>query len=112
MKKNKKQNKFFIKHFDDYHEISSKTHKYLELGCFFVDEYGYCRYFGLFYKGKRPSLSKIMNSLKRKVCIKDKETNTCHYYTGEDVGLTFEDLLYEVKESLKQQANDPYPYND
>ncbi len=114
MNKNNNKNTFYIRHFDDYHEIVSKTHKYLELGCFFIEEYGYCRYFGLFFKGKKPSLSRVMNSLKKKVTIKnEKENSYCsHYFSGKDVGHTYEELIHEVKESLKIQEEQPYAYDD
>jgi len=61
-----------IKDFDDYHEITENTPagwKSVELGCFPVMKYGYCRYFGLFYKGRKPSVAKIMGILLQRVYI-------------------------------------------
>jgi len=112
MKKKNKSN-FYIKHFDDYHSITSKTYNYQELGCFPTkDGYGYCRYFGLFFKGRRPSFDKIMQSLLKKVSLDTESEKETHYRTGEEIGLTLEDLEYEVKESLKEEAYEPYVYDN
>jgi hypothetical protein len=61
--------KFYIKSFDDYHDIihPPKGWKSIELGCLPQEGYSYWRYFGLFYKGRKPSLDKIWNNLKNKV---------------------------------------------
>ena len=107
------KNKFYIRHFDDYHDITSKTYKYMELGCFPTKEdYGYNRYFGLFYNGRKPSLSKVLKSLKRKVELDTCNHKEIHYRTGEEIGITEQELEKEVKDALKQDANEPYIYDD
>jgi len=99
--------KWKIQDFDDYHSIldrrtdkngNDKPGHAIELGCFPHPEYGYNRYFGLFYAGRRPSLKKIMNSLKKKVDLEYSE----HYRTGEETTITEKELEHEVKESLRQ----------
>lgn len=97
---------FSIRHFNDYHEIYSNTLNTIELGCFPVEEYGYCRYFGLFYKGRKPSLKKVMASIKKKVDFGE----VAHYRTGHDIGITLSDLEYEVKEALKSKPTTPKDY--
>lgn len=93
-----KKTPFKIKHFDDYHEIRSETCKSIELGCFPVEDYGYCRYFGLFYKGTKPSLDQVMASLKKKVSFGE----FYHYRGGEhDIGITLKDLEKEVRSALR-----------
>lgn len=100
--------KFFIKNFADYHKIRSSTHKYIELGCFPSKEgWGYNRYFGLFFKGRKPALNKVLKSLKRKV---DFDTEIKHYRTGLDIGITEQELENEVKESLAGEPNGPDIY--
>ena len=53
-----------------------------------------------------------MQSLLKKVSLDTESEKETHYRTGEEIGLTLEDLEYEVKESLKEQAYEPYVYND
>lgn len=89
---------FKIKHFDDYHSIYSDTYKTVELGCFPVEEFGYSRYFGLFYKGRKPSLKKILSSLKKKVCYESIN----HYITEYYIGITLEELEEEVRLAIKK----------
>lgn len=104
---------FFIKHFDDYHSITSKTMNYQELGCFPTkDDYGYNRYFGLFFTGQRPSFKRIMNSLKRKISLDTENHKEIHYRTGREIGITEKDLIREIKESLSHDAEEPYCYDD
>lgn len=61
---------FYVEHFADYHEIEG-THGYtaIELGCFPTENQQYNRYFGLFYKGRRPSLKVILEVLEGMVRI-------------------------------------------
>lgn len=95
------KNRFYIKSFDDYHEIESKTYNTIEFGCFpDKNHLSYNRYFGLFYKGKIPNFSKIINNLKNKIEF-DKEI--IHYYTGENIGITLKQLEQEIKEVLKNR---------
>ncbi len=109
----KKKNNFKIKHFDDYHEIFSKTYKYLELGCFpAIEDYGYNRYFGLFFKGRKPSLDKVMRSLIKKVSLNTETKKNVHYRTLEEIGITLKELKQEVKEALKIEAEEPYVWDD
>lgn len=65
--------KFSIRHFDDYHEIvPAKGGKAIELGCFPPDRgYYYCRYFGLFYKGRKPTVKQVLDRLYPKIHLGD-----------------------------------------
>ena len=92
MKKN-----WMVKHFDDYHEIQSDSYNVIELGCFPGAEYGYCRYFGLFYSGKRPSLPVIIESVLSKVTLGEFR----HYRTGEDIGYEEETVIKKIKDAMK-----------
>ena len=85
-----------IRHFRDYHEIQSKTYKTLELGCFPTKGYGYFRYYGLFWKGRVPSIDKILQSLNKKVMF------------GTFV-FTKDNLKQEIKTALKFQNNNLCP---
>jgi hypothetical protein len=87
---------FTIRAFDDYHEIHSETQKTIELGCFPEKGRGYCRYFGLFYKGRKPSVSAVIQRLKRRIDFGD----ISHYRTGTDISITKEELEAEVKGAL------------
>jgi len=102
-----KSSSWRIQSFPDYHDIldrrtdkdgNDKPGHAIELGCFPARHAGCNVYFGLFYTGRRPSIKKIMNSLKRKVDLEESS----HYFTGEDTTITLEVLEYEVKESLRQ----------
>lgn len=107
------KNKWYIKHFDDYHSIRSKSYKYQELGCFPTKEdFGYNRYFGLFFKGKRPTLKKILKSLSRKVQFDNDEYQSIHYRTGKDIGITKDDFIYEISEAIKHDPNQPDDHDD
>lgn len=76
MKKQKNVLVYYIAHFGDYHDIDSDDFKTLELGCFMPKgNYQYCRYFGLFYKGKRPSLKTIFEEMKKKVYMGSYSVN-------------------------------------
>lgn len=100
-----KKRTWMIRHFDDYHDIIYRDKRYdtgekyntLELGCYPVKDYGYNRYFGLFYKGRKPSLKRVYASMLRKVEFGE---NYNHYPDG-DVVMTKEDLLYELKQVWK-----------
>ncbi len=95
--KHKKKN-FYIKHFDDYHEIESETHNCMELGCYPTkDGYGYNRYFGLFWRGKRPGIKSILQSILKKVEFGE----SIHYRTGEDVGFSKDQIISEVREAYR-----------
>lgn len=87
---------WYVEHFDDYHEIESKTHKTLELGCFPVEDYSYRRYFGLFYKGRRPAFDKVFKSVLKKAFTDYK----VHGYSGKDITCSPEELEQEVKEHM------------
>lgn len=99
MKKKTKKSIFKIQHFEDYHEIRdyAKNYKSMELGCFPVEDHGYCRYFGLFYKGKLPSLERIIKSIKKKINFSPIN----HYATGEDISINLPTVIEEIKQSLK-----------
>ena len=86
--------KWYIRHFGDYHEIESPTMKTLELGCFVPkgDPHGCCRYFGLFYKGKRPPRREVIARLLTRV----EHGPTFHYYTGDEITSTEEQIRSEV----------------
>lgn len=88
--------KWYIKHFRDYHEIQSETFKTIELGCFPTPHHGYTRYFGLFYKGRKPSVKNVYNRMLKKVAFGVRQ----HHRTGQEIGIFKEDLLEEVKESM------------
>ena len=81
-----------IKHFDDYHEIESKTNKTLELGCFVPKGWGYARYFGLFYKGKRPKRREVMSRLLKRVEL----GQVLHERTQENITMTEKEVKQEV----------------
>lgn len=90
-------NKFSIRHFDDYHEIQSETQNAIELGCFPVPNYGYCRYFGLFYTGRRPTITKVLPLVLKKVCLGHYH----HYRTDEEIGTNRKEVEREVRRALK-----------
>lgn len=93
------KNTFYIRVFSDYHEIQdTEKFKSIELGCF-PSKGGWCRnYFGLFYKGRKPKLERIRNSLCRKI---DFDKNFCHGYTGENISVTKEMVFRKVQNALK-----------
>lgn len=93
----KKTNQWFVKHFNDYHDIQSETYKTLELGCFPVKDYGYCRYFGLFYKGKMPSIDKVLERVWRYV----EKGEVRHYYTGQDISFDKNQVRNEIYDAIK-----------
>lgn len=89
---------YYIKHFSDYHEIQDDEYKCVELGCFPPKRsYDFCRYYGLFYKGRRPSFKTIFPKMKKLVHI----GYFCHYRTGDDIGITEKELKSELKKVLK-----------
>jgi hypothetical protein len=92
--------KFTIKHFDDYHEIQSETQNCIELGCFPPKrtDYGYFRYFGLFYKGRKPSFNAVMEKMRRLVYVGQYQ----HHRTGDEIGITAKDLENEVKHHMSR----------
>lgn len=90
MKKN-----WMVKHFEDYHEIESDTHNVIELGCFPVADYCHCRYFGLFYKGRRPSLPLVVKDVLSKIKLGE------FYIHGEDFGYDEDTLIKEIKDAMK-----------
>lgn len=92
----KTNTRFLVRHFNDYSEIWSNTYKTVELGYFPVSEYGCCRYFGLFYKGKKPSLLEVMKRINKKVVVGD----FIHYRTKENIGISPVELREEVKRAL------------
>ena len=84
-----------IQHFDDYHSITQYEGEYkvIELGCFPVKEnYGYDRYFGLFYKGKKPKFEDVFAAMKKKVKFNLPSINW---------PLTENDLSIEIKKAIK-----------
>lgn len=57
-----------VKHFADYHEIAPYAvaqgyANYRELGCFPVIRYDFNRYFGVFWKDKKPSKKAIFTMM-------------------------------------------------
>jgi hypothetical protein len=83
---------------DDYHEIvPPKGWRAIELGCFPAKGASYGRYFGLYYKEKRPAIASVITSVLRKVEFGE----VIHYRTGEDISMTKEEVVGEVKESLE-----------
>lgn len=107
--KRKGTHTFMIRHFDDYHEIRSKTHRYIELGCWPVknEDYGYNRYFGLFFKGRKPSATRVLAALKRKVDLDTPMHYATHYRTGERIGIDEATLKEEVYEVMKLTHDGP-----
>jgi hypothetical protein len=98
MKKSKSTKiEFKILDFDDYHSIHSEHYKTIELGCFPPKNGGYFRYYGVFYKGRKPSIEKVMKVLDRKL----KYGSFIHDRSNEEIGVTREDVLSEVKINLK-----------
>lgn len=90
-----KRRTWYIKNFDDYHEIkNTKTKKALEIGCFPPgdEDWGYCRYFALFYSGKRPSLKEVYDYL----CKTGKIMFGYEFFGG--YAMTKDTLKYELRE--------------
>ena len=89
-----------IQHFADYHDIrgddvidSEGEFTAIELGCFPVPEFNCHRYFGLFFRGRRPSVEKIVKAMQLKVLL------------GQDVedaddGWTLANLKEEIRHVL------------
>lgn len=86
------KNNWYIRSFDDYHDIESETFNTFELGCFPEPNFGYCRYFGLFYKGKRPPRKQVIGRLLKRVFV-GKINNE---RTGTDISVTKEEVISEV----------------
>ena len=92
-----------MKHFADYHEIESSTHKCVELGCWPVKTAGCSRYFGLFWTGKAPKRDKIL----KPVLAKAADQPIAHFRTGSKLEITKEQLqieLYDQIETLQKQG--------
>ncbi len=86
---------FYIESHDDYHDIIPENGwKAVELGCWLTNV-GYCEYFGLYYKGRKPSLEKVFSKVSKKVIFGNNQVN------GVDVSLTPESLKEEISLSLK-----------
>ena len=86
--------KFVIKSYDDYHEIEDEGG--LELGCFTAIGFNYRRYFGLFYKGKKPTIDKVMKVLALYVdygCVLS--------HTRRDISNSREEVEWEVRKTLQ-----------
>lgn len=100
----KDKSKYKISHHDDYHEIIHCEGKYktLEIGCFPVkgNSFGYCRYFGLFYTGRKPTFSQVWPSLERKI-----DFGKCNHNNGEDISVTKSEVQTALKKTLKRQAD-------
>lgn len=88
---------FRIRSFDDYHEIVAKGLKAVELGCFPQKGYDYCRYFGLFYKGRRPSFAQVWPRLRRRIDFGP----VLHGYTGDDISIDEKEVIREVKRTVR-----------
>lgn len=90
-----KKTKWYLQSFGDYHEIplTDSNYKSIEIGCFPVRNYGYCRYFGLFYKGRRPKLQEVYNRLIPKISVGD----FYHYRTNENIGYSPGDIRKELR---------------
>jgi hypothetical protein len=90
---------FYIKHFNDYHQIQDDEYKSIELGCFPPKngDYGYFRYFGLFYKGRKPSFKTVFSLMKERVYL-----GSFYHYRGnnEDIGINENDLKTQLQKSL------------
>ena len=86
---------FYIEAHDDYHDIiPKKGWKAIELGCWLTDV-GYCKYFGLYYKGRKPSVGQIFPEVSKSVVFGENQVN------GIDVSLTPEFLKEEISLNLK-----------
>ena len=87
-----------IKHFDDYHEIPDKRRlreSAIELGCFPpARDYPYCRYFALYYKGRRPKPETVLKMIRKKVRF------GTFIVGGNDVGINEKGLLGDLKTAL------------
>lgn len=95
----KNRNTFYIKPHLDYHEIrDTKTHKSIELGCFLPKGGNFCRYYGLYYKGQKPSLKRVCNSLFKKI---ELDNNLVSFYMKDDFINYKEDVIVELKQTLK-----------
>jgi len=97
----KKLTKFFVKQFGDYHDISidplcREGYKTKEIGCFPVELHGCCRYFALFYKGKKPTLKDVLSKVFEIVAIGEFR----HFRTGMDIGYTKEAVENKVRKEL------------
>lgn len=98
--KNSMQAKWYIHHFADYHEIEdTEDYKAIELGCFPPKNdrsfRGGCyRYFGLYYKGRKPAFAKVFDAILSKINLDG------FGFTLEE-HLTKEEAKEEVRESVK-----------
>lgn len=89
-----------IKSFDDYHDIiPPKGYKSIELGCFPPKNHWCFKYFGLFYKTRKPSVNKVFEELKKKVHFGE----FYHGRTNEEIGITEQELFEEVSKALKNK---------
>lgn len=92
-------NKFYIKAFDDYHEIEKRgKFKALELGCFYEDKFNYSRYFGLFYTGRLPAFKRIFNSLSKKMVMVNKKEAYIQLERGFETVIKFRKNLKGINE--------------
>jgi hypothetical protein len=98
-KKPKKKEPYFkLVVVDDYHEIDPpKGWKAIELGCWPPKQDNYCKYFGIYYKDRKPSLERVFKRVCRKINFGQVE----HCYTGEDVSVNKEEVFEECKQVLK-----------
>lgn len=93
------KNNFRIKIHGDYHEImDTKIYKSIELGCFPTKGEMCNNYFGLYYKGRKPAIEKILNSLFRKI---EFSSGLTHFYTGKNISISKEDVICDVIKALK-----------
>lgn len=98
--------KFSIRHFADYHEIvPTKGGKAIVLGLlpahYGKDEY-HGRYFGLFYKGRKPTVKQVLDRLCPKIQFGD------FFIDDYNVGVSPVDLRDRVKDSLKNSSGKGY----
>ena len=90
---------WYIKCFDDYHEIIHHKGRYkaIELGCWMPENgCSYNLYYGLFYKGRKPTFQKVFNKLLKMVLLNDGDPPFMYL-----PGITKEELACELKEVLK-----------
>ena len=93
------KNTFYIKSFDDYHDIfdHDPNSKRIELGCYPERKYDYNRYFGLFYKGKKPKTGPVIERMKRRVYFYDSKFDRLYNIDSFDLN----DLIAGIYEAIR-----------
>ena len=94
------KSKWHIDYFDDYHEIFARNgYNSIELGCFPPKGSSCCYYFGLFYKGRKPSIKQVIQELLPLIDF----GSVSHFRTGSDISVTEQCVTERVKSIFSQK---------